>query len=127
MITNRKIYKVVFTIYYHYKMTFGKNNRNRRIVVSGTYGVGKSTTSMMLSEATGIPWTFGKQMREILAVTFPDKLLENCSPSEIYQLVLTRFADRKAKEEQCRGGFVSDGSALHEWGLWNSKSNSRRK
>ena len=96
-------------------MTFGKNNRNRRLAVGGTYGVGKSTTSMMLSEVTGLSWTFGKQMRQILAETFPDKLLENCNPSEIYQLVLTRFADRKAKEEQCRQGFVSDGSALHEW------------
>lgn len=96
-------------------MAFGKNNRDRSFAVSGTYGVGKSTTSLRLSEVTGIPWVASVQMREILATTFPGKLLENCEPNEIYQLVLTRFADRKAKEEQEGSGFISDGSSLHEW------------
>jgi hypothetical protein len=48
--------------------------------------------------------------------------LENCGPDEVYQLILTRFADRKAKEEAAfRTGFISDGSALHEWAYGMSR------
>ena len=96
-------------------MAFGKKNRDRRVVISGTYGVGKTTTTNALAAATRMSTTLAKQMREIIAEIYPGMLLEHCSPNQVYQLIVTRFADRKAKEEQSMSGFVSDGSALHEW------------
>lgn len=97
-------------------MNFGSQNRGRRIVISGTYGTGKTTTTDAISRLTGIPKAVARGMREILPETFPGKRLEDCGPSELVQLGLTRFAERATQEAQLYNtGFVSDGSAVHEW------------
>jgi hypothetical protein len=96
-------------------MVFGQNNKGKRIVISGTYSAGKTTITKELSRLTGIPPAVARGMREILPETFPGKALEDCTPSELVQLGMIRFGERKIQESQLPDGFVSDGSALHEW------------
>lgn len=93
------------------------NNPNRilRLAVSGTYSTGKTTTTEALSLWVGIPRTHAQTMREILPVVFPGKALEDCSPSELFQLGLMRFTERAVRENAMPGSFISDGSSLHEW------------
>ena len=78
----------------------GKSNLDKRIVISGTYSSGKTTTTNELSRLTGIPCAVARGMREILPETFPGKRLEECSPSELVQLGLIRFAERKVLESK---------------------------
>jgi hypothetical protein len=54
-------------------------------------------------------------MREILPETFPGKKLEECTPSELVQLGMTRFGERRVQQSKLSDGFISDGSAIHEW------------
>jgi hypothetical protein len=54
-------------------------------------------------------------MRDILPETFPGKRLEDCSPDELVQLGMIRFGERRVLENQLMDGFISDGSAVHEW------------
>jgi len=89
--------------------------KNRRIAISGTYSTGKTTTSYALSFLTGIPRTHAQTMREILPVINPGKRLEDCTPPELYELGIRRLTERVNCETLLKDGFVSDGSALHEW------------
>ncbi|MGH3469953.1 MAG: hypothetical protein ACRDQF_19715, partial [Thermocrispum sp.] len=43
------------------------------------------------------------------------KTLEEADPAELIQLVVRRYAERVEAETRHQGGFVSDGSLLHEW------------
>lgn len=86
-----------------------------RIVISGTYCTGKTTLTLALEKATGIPATHALTMREILPELFPDKSLRNCSYTELICLGLKRFEDRIRKEAELRDYFISDGCPLQEW------------
>lgn len=83
--------------------------------MSGTYSTGKTTTSYALSFLTGIPRTHAQTMREILPVILPGKRLEECTPTDLYELGIRRFTERVRCEASLSDGFISDGSALHEW------------
>lgn len=89
--------------------------KNLRIAVSGTYSTGKTTTSYALSYLTGIPRTHAQTMREILPVILPGKRLEECTPTDLYELGIRRLTERVRQESDLTEGFISDGSALHEW------------
>src|SRR5690606_13721780 len=43
------------------------------------------------------------------------KALEECNPAELFQLGIIRFTERAVRESALCGGFLSDGSSLHEW------------
>lgn len=85
------------------------------IAVSGTYSSGKTTTSIALAHLTGVPRTHAKTMREILPEALPGRRLEDCTPQELFQLGVVRYAERFAHESHLTEGFISDGSSLHEW------------
>ncbi len=89
--------------------------KNLKIAISGTYSTGKTTTSYALSYLTGISRTHAQTMREILPVILPGKRLEECSPTDLYELGIRRLTERVRCESGLRDGFISDGSALHEW------------
>lgn len=90
-------------------------NKDWKIAVSGTYSTGKTTLTEALSLLTGIPCTRARTMREILPEAIPGKTLEECAPTELFQLGILRFVERAVRESHCRGIFFSDGSSLHEW------------
>jgi nicotinamide riboside kinase len=96
-------------------MTTRNDGTSLRIAVSGTYSTGKTTTTEALSLLTGIPRTHAKTMREILPEALPGKTLEDCRFAELYQLGVVRFTERAVRESNMQGGFLSDGSSLHEW------------
>ncbi|MHC8950239.1 ATP/GTP-binding protein [Sphingobacterium hungaricum] len=87
----------------------------KRIVISGTYCTGKTTLSIALSLATGIPTTHALIMREILPVLFPTKTLRQCSYAQLLCLGMKRFEERIRSESQFSSGFISDGCTLQEW------------
>lgn len=87
----------------------------KRIVISGTYCTGKTTLSLALSLATGIPATHALTMREILPKLFPGKTLRQCSYAELLCLGMKRFEERIRAEALLTGGFISDGCTLQEW------------
>lgn len=91
------------------------NNKKLRIAISGTYSTGKTTTSYALSFLTGIPRTHAQTMREILPAILPGKRLEECTPPDLCELGMRRLTERVIHESSLSGGFISDGSALHEW------------
>lgn len=86
-----------------------------RIVVSGTYSSGKTTTSEALSITTGIPRTDALSAREIVVDLLPRKRFQELSASELLMLGLRRFEERIQGEAEQTGSFISDGSVLHEW------------
>ncbi|GIX21384.1 MAG: ATP-binding protein [Gammaproteobacteria bacterium] len=86
-----------------------------RLAVSGTYGTGKTTTTEALAIATGLSGTHARTARELLAEDFPGKTLEDLSASELIRLGLRRLEERIHHEAAQPGGFVSDGSVIHEW------------
>jgi len=95
------------------------SNQPLRLAVSGTFSSGKTTTTEVLSIATGIPRTHALTAREILADLVPGKQLQQLSAKELQMLGLRRFEERVAGETALTAGpggsFVSDGSVLHEW------------
>lgn len=91
------------------------NNNTLRIAMSGTYSTGKTTTSYALSYLTGIQRTHAATMREILPEVLPGKRLEDCTPFDLYELGIRRLTERVQHESHLQGGYISDGSALHEW------------
>ncbi|WP_369356806.1 AAA family ATPase [Streptomyces sp. cg2] len=86
-----------------------------KLAISGTYSSGKTLTTMALAHLTGVPRTHAKTMREILPEAVPGKTLEECDAAELVQLVMRRFVQRSVHESHLPGGFISDGSSLHEW------------
>ncbi|WP_214649462.1 ATP-binding protein [Sphingobacterium mizutaii] len=86
-----------------------------RIVISGTYCTGKTSLSIALSLATGIPTTHAPTMREILPWLFPGTSLKDCSYAQLLRLGMERFERRVHAEAGLSTGFISDGCPLQEW------------
>jgi hypothetical protein len=86
-----------------------------RIVISGTYCTGKTSLSIALSLATGIPTTHAPTMREILPGLFPGTSLKDCSYAQLLRLGMERFERRMHAEAGLSNAFISDGCPLQEW------------
>ena len=86
-----------------------------KLAISGTYSVGKTLTTMAVSNLTGLPRSAALTMRELLPISVPGKSLEECSAAEIIMLITRRNQGRAVNESHLPDGFVSDGSSLHEW------------
>lgn len=88
-----------------------------RIVISGTYSTGKTTTATALSVATGLPLVDALSAREILTTLYPGRKFHHMNLEELLALGLRRLSERLRAEERLAGtsGFVSDGSVLNEW------------
>jgi AAA domain len=84
-----------------------------RIAVVGAYGSGKTTLAAALCRRLGLPRAAQRPMDH--PVGAPDRAVEDWTPGQLIQLSVRRYADRVAAEAVLGGGFVSDGSALHEW------------
>ncbi|WP_236547657.1 AAA family ATPase [Lactobacillus sp. JM1] len=93
-------------------------SKNKRIVISGTYSTGKTTTTTALSIVTGIPMINALSAREILTDLYPGRRFQDMTATELMALGLKRFEERIRAEEQALSqydGFISDGSVLNEW------------
>lgn len=89
-----------------------------RLVISGTYSTGKTTTTTALSIATGIPLINAKSAREILTDLYPGRRFEDMNATELMALGLKRLEERIREETvlyKDYGSFISDGSVLNEW------------
>ena len=53
-------------------------NRELRLVISGTYSTGKTTTATALSIATGLPLIDALSAREILTDLYPGRRFRIC-------------------------------------------------
>lgn len=92
-------------------------SKNKRIVISGTYSTGKTTTTTALSIVTGIPMINALSAREILTDLYPGRRFQDMTATELMALGLKRFEERIRAEEQALSqydGFISDGSVLNE-------------
>jgi nicotinamide riboside kinase len=90
--------------------------RHPRVVVSGTYSTGKTTTATALAHATGIPLVRAPSAREILTTLYPGRAFQHMSAEELLALGLRRLDERvRAETELGTSGFISDGSVLNEW------------
>lgn len=93
-------------------------NRELRLVISGTYSTGKTTTATALSIATGLPLIDALSAREILTDLYPGRRFQDMSSTELMALGLKRFEERIRTEGilyKEHGSFLSDGSVLNEW------------
>ncbi len=86
-----------------------------KLAIAGTYSVGKTITTMATAHLTGLTRSAAKTMRELLPISIPGKTLEECTPAELIMLIMRRNQERAVNESHLPGGFVSDGSSLHEW------------
>lgn len=89
-----------------------------RIVVSGTYSTGKTTTATALAHATGIPLVRALSAREILVDLYPGRRFQHMNAEELLALGLRRLDERIRAETELVAagtGFISDGSVLNEW------------
>ncbi len=86
-----------------------------RIVISGTYGTGKSTLSRLVAEESGLPLVAARGMRAFLKEHFGGRPLDECDYLDLLELGVRRFEERVATEAAHPHGFVSDGSPLNEW------------
>jgi len=86
-----------------------------RLGITGTYSSGKTLTSLVLSRYLRLPRTQARTMREILPEAAPGKALEQCSSTELLQLILIRHTERVLHEHTLGAEFVSDGCSLQEW------------
>lgn len=101
-------------------MTVSTGNGNTRperlrLAISGTFGVGKTTTAEAVAIAAGIPRTHALTSREILRDLVPGKTVQELSAMELLLLGLRRLEERIHNEAEIPGSFVSDGSVIHEW------------
>lgn len=90
----------------------------KRLVLSGTYSVGKTTTATALSLATGIPMIQALSAREILLDLYPNRRFQDMQAEELMALGLKRMEERLVAETrlfETGGSFISDGSVLNEW------------
>ncbi|KPG69751.1 AAA family ATPase [Enterococcus sp. RIT-PI-f] len=93
-------------------------DREIRLVISGTYSTGKTTTATALSIATGIPLINALSAREILTTLYPSRRFQDMSATELMALGLKRMEERVRAESIAYGegrSFISDGSVLNEW------------
>lgn len=65
-----------------------------RLVVSGTYSTGKTTTATALSIATGIPLINALSAREILTDLYPGRRFQDMNSIELMALGLKRLEER---------------------------------
>lgn len=89
-----------------------------RLVISGTYSTGKTTTTTALSIATGIPLINAQSAREILIDLYPGRRFKDMNSTELMALGLKRLEERIREETllyKDHGSFISDGSVLNEW------------
>ena len=86
-----------------------------RLAISGTFGVGKTTTAEAVAIAAGVPRTHALTSREILRDLVPGKTVQELSGMELLLLGLRRLEERIHNEAEIPGSFVSDGSVIHEW------------
>lgn len=86
-----------------------------KLAVSGTYGVGKTTTAEAIAVAAGIPRTHALTSREILHELIPGKTVQELNATELILLGMRRLEERIHNEAEIVGSFVSDGSVIHEW------------
>ena len=89
-----------------------------RLVISGTYSTGKTTTATALSIATGIPLINALSAREILTEIYPGRRFQDMNATELMTLGLKRFEERIREEAilyKENSSFISDGSVLNEW------------
>lgn len=94
------------------------NNKEIRLVISGTYSTGKTTTATALSVATGIPLINALSAREILTDLYPGRRFQDMNSIELMALGLKRLEERIREEALLYkefGSFISDGSVLNEW------------
>jgi hypothetical protein len=84
-----------------------------RIAFVGAYGNGKTTLTTELSARLGLQRTHGSAMRDPAGGA--GKALEDATEPELIQLAVRRFTERAVDEARLQGGFLSDGSVLHEW------------
>lgn len=92
--------------------------KQKRIVISGTYSTGKTTTTTALSLATGISLVNASSAREILTSLYPGRRFQDMDISELMALGLSRFEQRVKAESILMNhnqSFISDGSVLNEW------------
>lgn len=90
----------------------------RRIVVSGTYSTGKTTTSTALALLTGIPRVDASSAREVVTEFFPGMRFQDLNTTELMALGFRRLELRIEAEtllEAQGNGFIADGSVLNEW------------
>lgn len=94
------------------------NKKEIRLVISGTYSTGKTTTTTALSIATGIPLINALSAREILTDLYPGRRFQDMNATELMALGLKRMEERIREEivlYHKAGSFISDGSVLNEW------------
>ena len=72
--------------------------REIRLVISGTYSTGKTTTATALSIATGIPLINALSAREILTEIYPGRRFQDMNATELMTLGLKRFEERIREE-----------------------------
>ena len=84
-----------------------------RIAVIGAYGSGKSTLTDQLAAAAGLPVSRATPMAR--PVGSSSVAASQCTPAELVQLTVRRLVERSVEEDRFAGGFVSDGSVLHDW------------
>jgi len=92
--------------------------QDKRLVISGTYSTGKTTTTTALSLATGIPMINALSAREILTDLYPGRRFQDMNSIELMALGLKRLEERIREEYilyKDYGSFISDGSVLNEW------------
>lgn len=63
-------------------------NKEIRLVISGTYSTGKTTTATALSIATGIPLINALSAREILTDLYPGRRFQDMNATELMALGL---------------------------------------
>ncbi|WP_180342719.1 AvrD family protein [Auritidibacter ignavus] len=85
-----------------------------RIVISGTYGTGKTTQARRAAVELGLPLVAARGMRDFLRDHFDGKPLHECDYLDLLELGVRRFEGRVATEPACSQGLVSDGSSLNE-------------
>src|SRR5438445_5717018 len=86
-----------------------------RIAIVGAYGSGKTLLSTALSRLTGIPRAPLHPMDRPVGSPEPGRTIADCTPAELVQLTVRRYTECVVEEGRLPDGFISDGSAIHEW------------
>lgn len=86
-----------------------------RLGITGTYSSGKTFTSLVVSNYLGMARTEASTMREILPYAAPGKTLEECTSTQLIQMIVVRHTERVVHESRLAPEFVSDGCSLQEW------------